>query len=139
MLDVALVIVAVAVTLLIGTLVPAIIELRNTLIKVQQTLTVVNAEAGPVLREIREVTVKASAVVETAERGVQAVSRGVARLGDTGHLVASAQDSLRFRGRSMLATILTVGAGLRAAAHVLTTWNERHNAGSRTEGVTNGR
>lgn len=129
MLDVALVIVALAVAVLIGALVPAIIELRSTLIKLQQTLTLVNAEAVPMLRDVRQVTERASEMVSTAERGVQTVSRVVGRLSDPRQLFFSSQDSLRFQGRSALATLLSVGAGLRAASYVMKTWRHHQREG----------
>lgn len=109
--DWAVAIVAVAFVVLVGYLVPTLIQIRKTV-----------AEAEQLLGEMRETTQTLNTMVEQSREGVERAARLLHVVGDVGESVEQVHNVVRIKSGSLVSQVLSMMAGVRAASSVI---NER--------------
>jgi hypothetical protein len=112
--EVALCVGAVALVVLIGALVPLLIQLRKPVAESAYLLVHMNAELPLLLKEMRAKTENLNALVEHARDGVE---RAAGALGDTVYRV---HETVRGTSHSLLVNLASMVARLRARTAVVT-------------------
>jgi len=81
---IAVVVMAVTLVVLAGAMIPAFIEIRKTAVASRETLSRIEAELQPVLRELRETLAGTKLIVEETAANREDVTTFMEALGDTG-------------------------------------------------------
>ena len=129
--DVAAILVAVAFAVLVGYLVPLLIQIRKTAVEAEQLVTKLNLELPTLVAELRTMSHSLNDVAEQAGDGVEHAAVLLHALGDLGDSVNQVDQLVRGSGGSLLARMVSVFAGLKAAKHVVT---ERFKEGGHYHG-----
>jgi uncharacterized protein YoxC len=117
--EIALCVAAVAFAVLVGSVVPLLIQLRKPVAESECLLVRLNAELPLLLREIRATTENVNALVEHARGGVEHAAvllHAAGALGDTVHRV---HETVRGGSRSLLVNLASMVAGFRATTAVV--------------------
>jgi uncharacterized protein YoxC len=117
--EIALCVGAVALVVLVGSLVPLLMQLRNPVAESEYLLAHMNAELPSLLKEMRATTENLNALVEHARDGVQHATvllHAAGALGDTVQLV---HGTVRGTSRSLLVNLASMVAGFRATTAVV--------------------
>ena len=109
--EIALCVGTVALTVLVGSLVPLLIQRRKPVAQSEYLLVRMNAELPLLLKEMRETTENLNALVEHARDGVE---HAAGALGDT---VQRVQETMQDSGRSFLVSVV---AGFKATRSAVT-------------------
>ena len=143
--EIALLILAIAGAVLVGVLIPTLLEVKRAMAESRRLLDVIDNEVVPLMRDLRTGVTQVNDLVEQTRAGVDRASVLLHVVGDLGERLRLAQeraDQIMQRGQqvlnnknaAMVATVLGLGAGLRAAT---TTFRERR-ATQRERGHANG-
>lgn len=117
--EIALCVGAVAFAVLVGSVVPLLIQLRKPVAESEYLLVRLNAELPLLLKEIRATTENVNALVEHARDGVEHAAvllHAAGALGDTVHRV---HETVWCGSRSLLVNLASMVAGLRATTAVV--------------------
>ncbi len=117
--EIALCVAAVAFAVLVGSVVPLLIQLRKPVAESEYLLVRLNAELPLLLKEIRATTENVNALVEHARDGVEHAAvllHAAGALGDTVHRV---HETVQGGSRSLLVNLASMVAGLRATTAVV--------------------
>ena len=131
--EVALCVGAVALVVLVGSLVPLLIQLRKPVAESEYLLVRINAELPLLLKEIRATTENLNALVEHARGGVEHATvllHAAGALGDTVQLV---YETVQGTSQSFLVNLARMVAGFRATTGVIKAYIHREG------GTVNGR
>ena len=131
--EIALCVGAGALAVLVGLLVPLLIQLRKPVAETESLLIRMNAELPLLLQEMRAATENLNVLVEHARGGVEHAAvllHAAGTLGDTMQLV---YETVQSRSRSFLVNLVSMVAGLRATTGVVNTHIHREG------GITNGK
>jgi uncharacterized protein YoxC len=131
--EVALCVGAVALVVLVGSLVPLLIQLRKPVAESEYLLVRINAELPLLLKEIRATTENLNALVEHARGGVEHATvllHAAGALGDTVQLV---YETVQGTSQSFLVNLTRMVAGFRATTGVIKAYIHREG------GTVNGR
>lgn len=118
--DVAAVLVAIAFAVLVGYLVPLLIQIRKTAAEAEQLVTKLNSELPTLVVELRAMSQNLNDVAEQARDGVEHAAVLLHAMGDVGESVNQVHSLVRGSGSSLLANVVSMFAGLKAAKHVVT-------------------
>jgi uncharacterized protein YoxC len=129
--DVAAILVAVAFAVLVGYLVPLLVQIRKTAAEAEQLVTKLNSELPTLVAELRTMSHSLNDVAEQARDGVEHAAILLHALGDVGDSVNHVHQLVRGSGGSLLAHVVSMFAGLKAAKHVVT---ERFTEGGHYHG-----
>ena len=129
--DVAAILVAVAFAVLVGYLVPLLIQVRRTVAESEQLVTKLNVELPTLNAELRAMSQNLNDVTEQARGGVEHAAVLLHAVGEVGESVSQVHNLVRGSGGSLLANVASVVAGLRAAKQVVT---ERFKEGGHHNG-----
>ena len=122
--DIAVCVAAVAWAVLVGWLLPLLIQLRKSVVQSEYLLVRMNAELPLLLTEMRAATKNLNMLVERARGGIE---HAAGTLGDT---VQRVQETMQGTGRSFLVKLVSMVAGVKATTGVIKTHIHR-------EGETN--
>ncbi|NGZ95876.1 MAG: hypothetical protein CV089_07060 [Nitrospira sp. WS110] len=129
--DVAAILVAVAFAVLVGYLVPLLIQIRKTVVESEQLFVKMNAELPTLIAELRAMSQNLNDVTEQARGGVEHAAVLLHAVGEVGESVNQVHSLVRGSGSSLLANVASMVAGLRAAKHVV---KERFKEGGHHNG-----
>lgn len=132
MVDAAAVLVAVSFAVLVGVLVPLVAQLRKTIAESQQLLARLNAELPPLLRDLHVMTENVNDLANQARDGVEHASVLLHAVGEVGETVQQVHQTVRGKGGTLLMSLASMVAGIRAASAVVK--NQLHGEGGHSNG-----
>jgi uncharacterized protein YoxC len=117
--EIAAILVAVAFALLVGFLVPVLIQVRKTVAESEQLLAKMNNDLSPLIGELRAVSHNVNNLTEQARRGVEHATVLLHAVGEVGESVQYVHDVVKGSSGSMLTNMASVVAGFKAATKVM--------------------
>jgi uncharacterized protein YoxC len=129
--DIAAILVAVAFAVLVGYLVPLLIQVRRIVAESEQLITRMNSELPPLIAELRAMSQNLNDLTDQARSGVEHASVFLHAAGQLGESVQVVHNLVKGSGGSLLANMAGVVAGLRAAKDVV---KERLREGGKHNG-----
>lgn len=117
--EIAVILVAVAFALLVGFLVPVLIQVRKTVAESEQLLAKMNNDLPPLIGELRAVSHNVNDLTEQARMGVEHAAVLLHAVGEVGESVQHVHDVVRGSSGSMLTNMASVVAGFKAATKVM--------------------
>lgn len=133
--NIAAIFVAVAFSVLVGFLVPVLIELKRTIQESQQLLAQMNRDLPTMLKELREMSVNVNELVERTRGGLDHASGLLHAIGAVGDTVQEVHDTVRNAGGGLLMNVASMVAGFKAATAFV---KERMRQSSEAGGHANG-
>ena len=117
--EMAAIFVAIAFAVLVGYLVPVLIQVRKTIAESEQLLAKMNNDLPPLVGELRAMSQNMNDLTEQARMGVDHAAVLLHAVGEVGESVQHVHDVVRGSGGSMLTNVVSVVAGLKAATQVM--------------------
>lgn len=117
--EIAAILVAVAFALLVGFLVPVLIQVRKTVAESEQLLAKMNKDLPPLIGELRAVSHNVNGLTEQARMGVEHAAVLLHAVGEVGESVQHVHDVVKGSSGSMLTNMASVVAGFKAATKVM--------------------
>lgn len=117
--ELAAVLVAVAFVVLVGFLVPVLMQVRKTVAESEQLLTKMNAELPPLLGELQATSRNLNDLSNKAREGVEHATVLLHAVGEVGESVHQVHNVVRGSSGTLLSNIASVVAGFKAATHVM--------------------
>ena len=117
--EMAAILVAVAFVVLVGYLVPVMIQVRKTVAESEQLLTKMNQELPPLIGELRAISQNMNDLTEQARGGVEHAAALLHAVGEVGESVQHVHDVVKGSSGSMLTNVASVVAGFKAATQVM--------------------
>jgi uncharacterized protein YoxC len=111
--------VAVAFAVLVGYLVPVLIEMRKTVAESQQVFVKMNQDLPPLIAELRAMSQNVSDLMEQTRGGVEHAAVLLHAMGQVGESVQQVHDVVRGSGGTLLTNVASVVAGVKAATRVM--------------------
>ena len=131
--EIALCVGVIALVVLVGALVPLLLQLRKPVAESENLLAHMNAELPLLLKEMRATTENLNALVEQARDGVEHAAVLLHAAGALGDTVHRFQETVRGTSRSLLVNLASMVAGFRATTSVVKSHIHREG------GTSNGR
>lgn len=131
--EIALCVGAGALAVLVGSLVPLLIQLRKPVAESGYLLVRMNAELPLLLKEMRATTENVNALVEHARGGVEHAAVLLHAAGALGDTVQRVHETVQGTSRSFLVNLVGMVAGFRATTGVVKAHIQREG------GTSNGR
>ena len=129
--EIAAILVAVAFAVLVGYLVPLLIQVRRTVAESEQLMARMNSELPSLIAELRAMSQNLNDLTDQARSGVEHASVLLHAAGQLGESVQVVHNLVKGSGGSLLANMAGVVAGLRAAKDVV---KERLREGGKHNG-----
>jgi uncharacterized protein YoxC len=117
--EMAAILVAVAFAVLVGFLVPMLVQIRKTVAESEQLLAKMNHDLPPLIDELRTMSHKVNDLAEQARGGVEHAAVLLHAVGEVGESVQQVHNVVRGSSGSMLTNVASVVAGFKAATHVM--------------------
>ena len=117
--EIAALLVALAFAVLVGYLVPVLIQLRKTVAESEQLLVKLNHDLPPLIGELRAMSQNLNDLTEQARGGVEHAAMLLHAVGEVGESVQHVHDVVRGSSGSMLTNVASVVAGFKAATQVM--------------------
>ena len=117
--EIAAMLVALAFVVLVGYLVPVLIQLRKTVEESEQFLAKLNYDLPPLIGELRAMSQNMNDLTEQARGGVEHAVVLLHAVGEVGDSVQHVHDVVRGSSGSMLTNVASVVAGFKAATQVM--------------------
>lgn len=131
--EIAAVLVAVAFAVLVGYLVPVLVQVRKTVAESEQLLAKMNAEVPSLVSELRAMSQNLNDLTDQARSGVQHAAVLLHAVGEVGESVQQVHNVVRGSSGTLLTNMASVVAGVKAATHVfrerMKHEGETHNGG----------
>jgi uncharacterized protein YoxC len=118
--EVAAILVAIAFAVLVGYLVPLLIQVRRTAAEAEQLVTKLNTDLPTLVTELRAMSQNLNDLTDQARGGVEHAAVLLHAVGEVGESVNQVHSLVRGSGGTLLANVASVVAGLRAAKQVVT-------------------
>ena len=118
--EVAAILVAIAFAVLVGYLVPLLIQVRKTIAEAETLVTKLNADLPTLVTELRALSQNLNDLTEQARGGVEHAAVLLHAVGEVGESVNQVHSLVRGSGGTLLTNVASVVAGFRAAKHVVT-------------------
>jgi uncharacterized protein YoxC len=115
MVDLAAIIIAVAVVVLVGYLVPMILQVKRTVGQSERLLIRLNHELPGILKDVKETNENILAVSTQARLGIERANVFMNAVGEVGHTVNHVHQAVRGKGGSFVIGFTSLLAGLKAA------------------------
>ncbi len=119
MIEVAAVIIAVAFVVLVGYVVPTVIQVRKTATQAERLLSQINSELPEILTEIKQTNENVRVMSAQAREGVGRASVLMDAIGDVGETVNQVHGVFRAQGTTLMKNVVSVLVGMRAVALTL--------------------
>ena len=117
--EIAALLLATAFAVLVGYLVPTLIQLRKTIAESEQLLTRMSSELPSLVREMRAMTENVNALVDQARDGVDHAAVFLHAVGEIGDTVQKVNETVRGKSGSLLVNVASMVAGLKAASTIV--------------------
>ena len=117
--EMAVLLVAVAFVVLVGYLVPALIQLRKTVAESEQLFATMNEDLPPLIGELRAMSHNLNDLTEQARGGVEHAAVLLHAVGEVGESVQHVHDVVRGSSGSFVNNVASVVAGFKAATQVM--------------------
>jgi uncharacterized protein YoxC len=131
--EIAAILVAVAFAVLVGYLVPVLIQIRKTVAESEQLLAKMNADLPPLVAELRAMSQNLNDLADQARGGVEHAAVLLHAVGELGESVQQVHNVVRGSGGTLLTNVASMVAGFKAASQVvrerLRTEGGHHNGG----------
>ena len=129
--EIAAILVAVAFAVLVGYLVPLLIQVRRTVAESEQLLERMNHELPALISELRSMSQNLNDLTDQTRQGVEHAAVLLHAAGEVGESVQQVHNLVRGSGGSLLANMASMVAGFRAAKEVV---KERLKEGGKHNG-----
>ncbi|MBM4126914.1 MAG: DUF948 domain-containing protein [Nitrospira sp.] len=117
--EIAALLVAVAFAVLVGFLVPVLMQVRKTVAESEQLLVKMNAELPPLVGELRAVSQHVNQLTEQARDGVEHAAVLLHAVGEVGESVQEVHNVVRGSSGTLMTNVASVLAGFKAATQVM--------------------
>ena len=117
--EMAAILVAVAFAVLVGYLVPMLIQVRKTVAESEQLLAKMNSDLPPLIGELRAMSRNVNDLTEQARMGVEHAAVLLHAVGEVGESVQHVHNVVKGTSGSMLTNVASVVAGFKAATRVM--------------------
>ena len=117
--EIAAVLAAVAFVVLVGFLVPVLMQVRKTVAESEQLLAKMNADLPPLVEELRVVSQHLNQLTEQARDGVEHAAVLLHAVGEVGESVQQVHNVVRGSSGSLITNVASVLAGFKAATQVM--------------------
>ncbi len=117
--EIAALLVAVAFAVLVGCLVPVLLQVRRTVMESEQLLSKMNVEVPALVAELRAMSQNLNDVTSQAREGVEHASILLHAVGEVGESVRQVHHVVRGSSGTLLGNVASMVAGFKAATHVL--------------------
>ncbi len=117
--EIAAILVAVAFVVLVGFLVPVMIQIRKTVGQSEQLLAKMNDDLPPLIGEIRAISHNMNEATKQARGGVEHAAALLHAVGEVGESVQHMHNVVKGSSGSMLTNVASVVAGFKAATRVM--------------------
>ena len=111
--------VAVAFAVLVGYLVPVLIQMRKAVAESQQVFAKMNQDLPPLIAELRAMSQNVSELMEQARGGVEHASVLLHAMVEVGESVQQVHNVVRGSSGTLLTNVASVVAGFKAATRVM--------------------
>ncbi|MDH5253909.1 MAG: DUF948 domain-containing protein [Nitrospira sp.] len=133
MVEIAALLVAGAFVVLVGFLVPVLMQVRKTVAQSEQLLAKMNADLPPLVAELHGMSQNLNNLTEQARDGVEHAAVLLHAVGEVGESVQQVHNVVRGSSGTLLTKVVSVVAGFKAATQVLRERyrkeGESHNGG----------
>lgn len=117
--DIAALVVAIAFALLVGYLIPVLIQVRKTAAESQQLIARMSADVPSMISELRAMSHNLNQLTDQARDGIEHASVFLHAVGEVGESVQQVHHVVRGSGGTLLTNVASVVAGFRAATQVM--------------------
>jgi len=117
--EIAALLVAVAFAVLVGYLVPLLMQVRKTVAESEQLLLKMNTEVPALVAELRAMSQNLNDVTNQVREGVEHAAVLLHAVGEVGDSVQQVHNIVRGSGGTLLNNVASMVAGLKAATHVV--------------------
>jgi uncharacterized protein YoxC len=117
--EIAAILVAVAFVVLVGFLVPVMIQIRKTVGQSEQLLAKMNDDLPTLIGEIRAISHNMNEATKQARGGVEHAAALLHAVGEVGESVQHMHNVVKGSSGSMLTNVASVVAGFKAATQVM--------------------
>ena len=117
MIDLAAVAIAIAFVVLVGYLIPTILQIKRTVAQSERVLARVNNELPGLLKDIRGTSENVRSLTDQAKIGVDRASVLFNAMGDMGNTVQQVHGAVRGKGGSFFLGLTSLLAGIKAASN----------------------
>jgi len=117
--EIAVMLVAVAFAVLVGFLVPVLMQVRKTVAESEQLLAKMNVDLPPLIGELRTVSQQVNQLTEQARDGVEHAAVLLHAVGEVGESVQHVHNVVRGSSGTLLTNVASVLAGFKAATQVM--------------------
>lgn len=117
--EIAALLVAVAFAVLVGCLVPVLLQVRKTVMESEQLLSKMNAEVPALVAELRAMSQNLNDVTSQAREGIEHASVLLHAVGEVGESVRQVHNVVCGSGGTLLSNVASMVAGVKAATHVV--------------------
>jgi len=117
--EIAAILVTIAFVVLVGYLVPVMIQVRKTVAESEQLLAKMNHDLPPLIGELRSISRNMNDLTEQARGGIEHAATLLHAVGEVGESVQQVHDVVKGSSGSMLTNVASVVAGLKAASKVV--------------------
>jgi uncharacterized protein YoxC len=131
--EIAAILVAVAFAVLVGYLVPVLIQVRKTVAESEQLLAKMGTEVPSLVTELRSMSQNLNELTDRARSGVEHASVLLHAVGEVGESVQQVHNVVRGSGGTLIANMASVVAGFKAATQVVRE-RMRHEGGPHNGG-----
>lgn len=132
MIEYAVVVIAVAFVVLVGYVVPAVVQVRKTVLQAERLLSQLNAELPKLLKELKQTSENVRIISTQAREGVERSSVLMHAIGDVGQTVNRVHDVVRGRVATLLMSLGRLLTGMRAVVGTLK--DHAHKEGGHSHG-----
>ena len=119
MIEVAAVIIAVAFVVLVGVIIPTVIQLRKIVLQSERLLLQMSSELPGILKDLKQTNENVRIMSAQAREGVGRASVLMNAIGEVGETVNQVHGVLRGKGAAFVKNLVGVLVGLRAMALTL--------------------
>jgi uncharacterized protein YoxC len=117
--EIAAVLVAVAFAVVVGYLVPVLIQLRKTVAESERLFAKMNADLPPLVMELRAMSQNLNELAVQARGGVEHAAVMLHAIGDIGESVQEVHSMVRGSSGTLLSNMASLVAGFKAVTQVV--------------------
>lgn len=117
--EIAALLVAVAFAVLVGYLVPLLMQVRKTVAESEQLLSKMNAEVPALVAELRAMSQNLNDVTNQVREGTEHAAVLLHAVGEIGESVQQVHNVVRGSSGTLLNNVASMVAGFKAATHVV--------------------
>ncbi|HEX7768077.1 MAG TPA: DUF948 domain-containing protein [Nitrospira sp.] len=131
--EIAAILIAVAFAVLVGYLVPVLVQVRKTVAESEQLLAKMNVDMPPLVADLRSMSQNLNDLADQARGGVEHAAVLLHAVGEVGESVQQVHNVVRGTSGTLLTNVASVVAGFKAATQVVRERmkheGEHHNGG----------